>query len=451
MFELFAKSGFPWEQVHIFWVDERCVPPSDPQSNFRMANETWLVPAKVPAGNIHRVPTELEPHEAARKYAEDLRAFLPSDWVNAAFDVVHRGMGPDAHTASLFPGEPLIADHEGIAAAVWVEKMHQWRVTLLPGVLEAARNTVVFATGADKAEALEAVLQGPYDPMKWPAQIGARGGNMVPDVHLVQGSAEGNGMRTVWLLPLLVRSSQSSPISRTAEQPAPEPARTHLVLGGDVMLSRHVARVAREKNDPAFPLRDLAPVLQAADIAFVNLESPFSDRGAVVEHGMIFKAEPEMIAALELAGVDVVSTANNHARDQGSHGVEFTLDWLERHHIAVAGTGISAEAAHAGVVIERNGVKFGFLAYTFDQSNGNHTDTDDRVAVMDVAQMREDVGKLAARADAIIVSMHAGIEYSPKSNAQQVAFAQAAIDAGASVVVGIIRTSPSPGSGTARA
>ena len=171
MFELFAKSGFPWEQVQIFWVDERCVPPSDLQSNFRMANETWLAPAKVPSANIHRVPTELEPQEAARRYSEDVQNYLP-------FDVIHRGIGPDGHTASLFPGEPLIADHEGIAGAVWVEKMHQWRVTLLPGVLEAARNTVVLATGADKAEALAAVLRGPYDPMKWPAQIGARGTNV---------------------------------------------------------------------------------------------------------------------------------------------------------------------------------------------------------------------------------------------------------------------------------
>ena len=89
-------------------------------------------------------------------------------------------------------------------------------------------------------------------------------------------------MRTIWLLPLLVILSFILPISRTAEHPAPDPVLTHLVLGGDVMLSRHVARVAREKRDPAFPLRDLAPVLQAADIAFVNLESPFSDRGAVV-------------------------------------------------------------------------------------------------------------------------------------------------------------------------
>ena len=179
MFELFAKSGFRWDQVHIFWVDERCVPVSDSQSNFRMANETWLNPAKVPAANVHRVPTELEPHEAARQYAQDLQDFFHVQrGVLPQFDVIHRGIGPDAHTASLFPGEPLIADHESLAAAVWVEKMHQWRVTLLPGVLEAGWHTVVLATGADKAPALEAVLHGPYDPMKWPAQIGARDVNV---------------------------------------------------------------------------------------------------------------------------------------------------------------------------------------------------------------------------------------------------------------------------------
>jgi 6-phosphogluconolactonase len=171
MFHLFSKSGFRWEQVHIFWVDERCVPPSDPESNFRLANESWLMPADVPAGNIHRVATEREPRAAALEYAENLRTFLP-------FDVIHRGIGADAHTASLFPGEPLIEDHTGLAAAVWVEKMHQWRVTLLPGVLEAARHTAVLATGLDKAAALEAVLRGPYDPMKWPAQIGARGADV---------------------------------------------------------------------------------------------------------------------------------------------------------------------------------------------------------------------------------------------------------------------------------
>jgi len=239
------------------------------------------------------------------------------------------------------------------------------------------------------------------------------------------------------LLPLLgIPALEFLPLSRTAEKPAPEPLRTRLMLGGDVMLSRHVGRLARAHHDPAFPLRDLSPVLQPADIAFVNLESPFSDRGPIVERGMVFKAEPAMVAALETAGVDVVSTANNHARDQGARGVEFTLDWLRGHGIAVAGTGKSEEEAHAGTVLERNGIRFGFLAYTYDQSNGNHADVDGRIAVMDLDRMREDVVRLATRADAIVVSMHAGREYSPKPNPQQVAFARAAINAGASVAVG---------------
>jgi 6-phosphogluconolactonase len=183
MFELFAASGFPWQRVHVFWVDERYVPPNDLQSNFRMANETWLVPAKVPSENIHRVRTELEPHAAAHEYAENIKAlFGVRPGSTPRLDVIHRGMGPDAHTASLFPGEPLIiANHDAnhdqsgnIAAAVWVEKMHQWRITLLPAVLEAARHTVILATGADKAQALHAVMHGPYQPLNFPAQIAAQ-------------------------------------------------------------------------------------------------------------------------------------------------------------------------------------------------------------------------------------------------------------------------------------
>ncbi len=202
------------------------------------------------------------------------------------------------------------------------------------------------------------------------------------------------------------------------------------------MLSRFVGRLARARRDPSSPMKDLAPVLAAADIAFVNLEAPFSDRGRVVDEGMVFKAEPEMIEALQLAQVDVVSTANNHARDCGAYGVEFTLNWLERHGIAVAGTGKTQEVAHAGTVLTRNGLRFGFLAYTYDQSNGNHTDVDPRVATMDLGTMRRDVRDLLTRADVVIVSMHAGWEYWTRQNPQQVEFARAAIDAGARVVVG---------------
>jgi poly-gamma-glutamate synthesis protein (capsule biosynthesis protein) len=211
--------------------------------------------------------------------------------------------------------------------------------------------------------------------------------------------------------------------------PPPPPAATRLVFGGDVMLSRYVGRLARQHQDPAWPFRQLAPYLRGADIAFVNLESPFSDRPAPAEKGMIFKAEPAMIEGLVLAGIDVVSTANNHARDQGSYGLDYTLRWLGQHGIRAAGTG-------ADVVLERNGVQFGFLAYTYDQSNGNYPNQDSRVAMLDIVRMTEEVARMRLKADVVIVSMHAGDEYRARPNRQQTDFARAAIDSGAAVVAG---------------
>jgi poly-gamma-glutamate capsule biosynthesis protein CapA/YwtB (metallophosphatase superfamily) len=238
------------------------------------------------------------------------------------------------------------------------------------------------------------------------------------------------------LLPVLA----AIPFHRTGPpeiSPRPKPPKkTRILFGGDVMLSRYVGQLARAHHDPALPLRDLAPVLRSADIAFVNLEAPFSDRGRLKEHGMIFKAEPEMVAALENAGVTIVSTANNHARDCDGYGVEFTLTWLNQHGIVAAGSAPTAQAAHAGTIVERNGLRFGFLAYTFDQSNGNHQDFDDRIASMDVPTMQADVARMLGRADVTIVSMHAGNEYQRHPNRQQIEFANAAIDAGARVVVG---------------
>jgi len=239
--------------------------------------------------------------------------------------------------------------------------------------------------------------------------------------------------RTFLLLPalgLLPRKVESSVV------PPPSMPVTRILLSGDVMLSRYVGIVARAKGDPGWPLRDVSVLLSSADIAFANLESPFSDRGRVVDKGMLFKAEPEMIQALQLAGIDIVSTANNHARDCGRYGVEYTLDWLQQHGIAAVGTAVTAEAARRGTVLDRNGVRFGFLAYTYDQSNGNHLDLDDRIAMMEPGQLTGDVKAMLERADVVIVSMHAGVEYQRRPNIQQQEFAHAAIDAGASVVVG---------------
>lgn len=172
MFQKLAATRFPWEKVHIFWVDERCVPPTDVASNFKLADDFLIHPAHMPPRNVHRVLGELTPATAAKRYAGEIREFFGLEAGEMPrFDVVHRGMGPDAHSASLFPGEALIDDREGIAAAVYVEKFHQWRVTLLPGALLAAKHTVFVVAGDDKAEAVRAVFREEYDPKKYPAQI----------------------------------------------------------------------------------------------------------------------------------------------------------------------------------------------------------------------------------------------------------------------------------------
>jgi 6-phosphogluconolactonase len=177
LFAQLAQSGFDWSNVHIFWVDERCVPPTDSQSNFKLANDTLLQAAKIPLTNIHSVRGELEPNAGAARYVDDIKAFFAlGEGQLPVFDVLHRGMGPDAHTASLFPGEPLIGNGIEIAAHVWVEKLKMDRVTLLPGVLLAAKCTVLQVSGDDKAEAARQVLKEPIDYFRYPCQIASRDG-----------------------------------------------------------------------------------------------------------------------------------------------------------------------------------------------------------------------------------------------------------------------------------
>ena len=172
MFEEMAKARFDWDRVHLFWVDERGVPPTDPQSNYKLAKETLLDAVNFPQANVHRIEAEREPELAARVYAAEIRRFFQlGEGELPRFDVIHQGIGPDAHTASLFPGQPLIEDQKNLAAAVYVEKFQQWRITLLPGVLRAARHTVMLVAGEDKAETMRLVLHELYNPIKYPAQI----------------------------------------------------------------------------------------------------------------------------------------------------------------------------------------------------------------------------------------------------------------------------------------
>jgi len=180
LFQRLAATKFRWDKVFLFFVDERCVPPTDDASNYKLAEENLIRPAHIPGRNVHRIFGELTPEVAAKRYVDEIRDFFAlEDGAMPRFDVVHRGMGPDAHSASLFPGEPLIDDREGIASAVWVEKFHMWRVTLLPGALLAAKHNVFLVCGEDKVEAVRAVFNEEYDPKKYPAQIASHGGRGV--------------------------------------------------------------------------------------------------------------------------------------------------------------------------------------------------------------------------------------------------------------------------------
>ena len=172
MFDALVGMDLDWSRVQLYFVDERIVPPEHELSNYGMTRRHLIEPANVPQGNVHRIPGELDPEEAAARYGADIRDSLglaPEELPE--FDVLQCGIGADGHTASLFPGERLIDDRAGIAAAVYVEKLDQWRVSLLPGVRLRARIRLVLATGIDKAAALRWTIRSPWRPSIHPAQI----------------------------------------------------------------------------------------------------------------------------------------------------------------------------------------------------------------------------------------------------------------------------------------
>ncbi|MGA9944992.1 MAG: 6-phosphogluconolactonase [Candidatus Cybelea sp.] len=157
-----------WSDVFIYFGDERCVPPTDEQSNYRMAQKAFLSSIPIPPANVHRIAGEIDPGHAANEYASLLRA----DLGNAPqFDLVLLGLGADGHTASLFPGSAPTIDDQALVRAVYSQSQMMWRVTVTPKVINLARTVAFAVEGPDKAVAVEAVYEGPLDPIKYPAQI----------------------------------------------------------------------------------------------------------------------------------------------------------------------------------------------------------------------------------------------------------------------------------------
>jgi 6-phosphogluconolactonase len=163
------RNKTPWDRVHLFWSDERYVPADDPRSNYHMARETLISHVPIPAENVHPIPTNLSsPEECARVYEAELREFFGSD--SPAFDVQLLGIGEEGHTASLFPGSPVLDEKLRWVAAVRVAAEPPQRITLTPVVLNQGRNTFFLVAGENKRSILSAIrAESGSKPSQYPA------------------------------------------------------------------------------------------------------------------------------------------------------------------------------------------------------------------------------------------------------------------------------------------
>lgn len=164
------SEAVDWARLHVFWGDERCVPPDMDASNYRLAADALLGSVLIPPDNIHRIRGEARPTRAALIYEDEMRAYFRTSQL-PVFDLVLLGLGGNGHTASLFPGTAALRERERWAVAQYVEVVGMWRVTLTPPIINNAAQVTFLVAGADKAAALAHVLRGPYEPDVWPAQL----------------------------------------------------------------------------------------------------------------------------------------------------------------------------------------------------------------------------------------------------------------------------------------
>lgn len=227
-------------------------------------------------------------------------------------------------------------------------------------------------------------------------------------------------------------------VSETTSTPPIINTTTTLMFGGDVMLSRVVNQKSIKYKDWAWPFAKVSSTLAAADLTIVNLESPFTiGNNHLVKTGSFsFNADPQSIAGLTTAGIDVVSLANNHTINQGQKGIKDTQKLLTSSSIAFTGAGLNEAQARTPVIEDINGAKIGFLAYAYPDDYSIAGTSTAGLANMDLVKLKNDISKLKTQADLVVIMMHAGIEYTNQPNAQQKQFAHTAIEAGADLVIG---------------
>jgi 6-phosphogluconolactonase len=178
MFALLADPAHPflkevpWDKLDLYWVDERCVPPDHPDSNYRMTKEQLLSKVPLPSDRVHRMEGELPPEEAAARYEATIRnGFKLEGAETPTFDLVLLGMGDDGHTASLFPHTQALDDMTHLVVANHVPQKETWRITLTWPVINQGREVAFLIEGAGKTQVLHDVLLGPYQPETYPSQL----------------------------------------------------------------------------------------------------------------------------------------------------------------------------------------------------------------------------------------------------------------------------------------
>ncbi len=171
LFQLLAAEPYlkriDWKNWKIYFGDERCVPPTHPDSNFRMASEAMLTKVPIPPDQIHRMKGELDPQQAATEYGQ----LLKQNFGDGGLDIILLGMGDDGHTASLFPKTAALNETHHRCVANFVEKLGVWRITMTAPFINRARQIIIMATGAAKADRLHQVLDGPPDTQNLPIQL----------------------------------------------------------------------------------------------------------------------------------------------------------------------------------------------------------------------------------------------------------------------------------------
>lgn len=165
------RSQIDWTAVDIFWSDERCVPPDNAESNYLMAQQVLLSKIPVPANQVHRMPADQADRDAASyTYTLEMQQIIGTDGV-PSFDLIQLGMGPEGHTASLFPHQPSLHEQQRLVMPVTVPKPPPPRLTFTPRLLNAATHVLFLVTGTEKQDAVKAVLEGEFQPDEYPAQI----------------------------------------------------------------------------------------------------------------------------------------------------------------------------------------------------------------------------------------------------------------------------------------